>query len=1218
LIKIKKKTVLWLIGILLALIITLILLFPMYINLDSVKKRVIARISEDVEGNMTFQGLDFSFFPRPHALIDQGVVLVPGKINGSFKTLKLYPKILPLLIGRLGLAEVLVEQPDIKFIIPMKFKIGENNDNIPLSEKIENSLMPLLAPLAIKTPHLVIGIDNGQVEFSLEKESPLAFHHITAHIVFPPEELTCHFTCSSDLGEEIGFEGRLNLENRQAGGRIDIKHLRPHRLINHFLPEGYLCLAESQINLNLNLDFVGAQTLTGGMEWSLPQLVLQHGNERVVLNGRRLKTTFAINEGKTELSLEELSFDSPSLHVRGKFLLDQGPSPEVSLELQGRDLAVQPIREAVLSLAGGIRNVDLLFQAVRGGNVPWITLSAWGKGLSDLKSLDNTLIKGTMNQGKIFVPESELDLTKVKGEAIISKGILQGKDLEAQLGNSFGRDGSMTLGLRRRDKVFHLDIMVDADLAQLPPILTRVGKNEDFLREVSFFEEVKGNAFGRLVLGDEKRSIRARVDVSEFNVNFKNRRVPYPVKIHQGRFYYFGTEIDLSGSKGELGGSSFTDLGVRIDWSHPSDLRVESGEICLFLDEIHPWLSSYEALPFFHSLKDTGIHGMLLFSNLNLKGPLQSPKDWLLLTTGKVQELVFDSKLFPGPIKLSEGDFNVIEDTTRQELHVQETSINMLDVFLTVSGYLDNYRKGVDFADVNLKGNMNLKGVDLVSSLLHIPNEYRIRSPLSVSEGRFIWEKGVKTCFQGDLLLQSGPKIFMDIVKDPESFVFKNLQVRDEDSMASAELIIEKDAFSVDYIGKICETTIHKIFIKKLSYFSELQGDFRAIILFDQPKRSTAQGELIGKDFIFPWGLKVPLRIGSFALSGLGDHVKVDSAVCTWGECRGVLDGTLTFAETEYAFDMNISSDVLILDKLKMLLNTDGDKETGRLWNAPVHGNVKLNLGVFTYDENFTWTPFQADISFYPEKVTVSVNNAELCGIETPGTLEWTTEEVSLDFRTMAEKKDLDPSVNCLRGGEVRATGLLDLGGHIRARGKIGNLFEVVQGELEAFVKDGRINHSIPLEKVFAYLSVIEILRGQLPNMTEEGLAYKSITIRGNFQEGKFVLNEGVLKGYSMNMAAEGYYDLVEKKMKGTLLLAPMTTADSIIDKIPGVNHIMAGTLVSIPVEIEGEVSNPVVNVLPASSVPVGLWGMMKRTVELPFIILDTIFNGKDKEEDQE
>jgi hypothetical protein len=1217
----SKKIIFWILGTLLALLVAFFLIFPVLVNLDPIKNRAMARISEEMQGKVSFQRLDFSFFPRPHALIFKGVVSVPGRVNGTFETLKLYPKILPLFIGQLGLAEVLVQQPDFNVIFPTSLETERKSLYSPLSIKIADSLTPLLAPLATNAPHAVIGIDNGRVEFSGERESPFAFRHVMAHIIFPPGELTCRLTCSSDLGEEIEFEGRLNIENHRGKGRVNIKDFCPHRLLNHLLPEAVLCLAESQTNLMLNFDFVGTQTLTGNILWTLPHLVLQHENEQVVLSGQKLKASFMMHGAKTELSLDELSLDSPSLHVTGEFLLDQGPSPEVSLELQGTDLDVLSTRKAVLCLVGDIPNVDRVFEILRGGHVPWMTLRARGNRLSDLKNLDNVVIKGTIDHGNILVPHAELDLTEVRGETTISRGILQGKDLEAKLGHSFGHEGDLIIGLRNEDEVFHLDIMVQANLAQLPPVLKRVVKNEDFVREVSLFEEVKGNAIGRLVLGEEKSSIRARVDVSEFNINAKYRRVPYPLKIHQGRLCYSITEIDLSGLKGELGASSFSDLRVGIDFSQASYLSVESGELHLSIDEIHPWLSSFEALPLFHSLKDTTINGTLLFSNLNLKGPLRSPEDWLVLATGKAHEFVFDSNLFPGPIKVSEGDFDVLEDTTRQELHFEETRISMLDAFLTVSGYLGDYRKGLDLADISLKGDVNIEGTNWVSNLLHVPNEFRIRSPLSVPEGRFIWEKGVKTCFEADLLLQSGPQITVDILQEPESFVLKNLHIRDEDSQASANLTLGKDAFSVNFTGNISEATIQKVFVGKLPYLSELQGDFEANILFNQPKRSTARGTLTGKDFMFPWGLKVPLRIGSFSVYGQEDQITVDSAICTWGECRGVLDGTLNFAETEYAFDMGISSDALILDKLKVLFETGPrDKETNRLWNAPVHGNVKLNLEAFTYDENFTWTPFQADISFHPEKVTVSVTDAKLCGISTPGTLEWTTEGVSFDFRPLAKKQQLDPTVNCLRGGKVRATGLFDLKGHIKASGKAEHLSESVQGELEAFAEDGRINHSIPLEKVFAYLSVIEILRGHLPTMTEEGLAYKSITIRGDFQEGKFVLNEGVLDGLSMDMAAEGYYDLTEKRIKGTLLVSPLKTADTIIDKIPGINHIMAGTLVSIPVKIEGELSDPVVNVLPASSVGEGLWGMMKRTVELPFIIIGSVFlhNGKDQEKPQE
>ena len=48
---------------------------------------------------------------------------------------------------------------------------------------------------------------------------------------------------------------------------------------------------------------------------------------------------------------------------------------------------------------------------------------------------------------------------------------------------------------------FHLDIMVDADLVQLPPVLKRLVKNNSFIKQLDLIKDLKGKATGRLVLG---------------------------------------------------------------------------------------------------------------------------------------------------------------------------------------------------------------------------------------------------------------------------------------------------------------------------------------------------------------------------------------------------------------------------------------------------------------------------------------------------------------------------------------------------------------------------------------------------------------------------------------------------------------------------------------------------------------------------------------------
>ena len=73
-------------------------------------------------------------------------------------------------------------------------------------------------------------------------------------------------------------------------------------------------------------------------------------------------------------------------------------------------------------------------------------------------------------------------------------------------------------------------------------------------------------------------------------------------------------------------------------------------------------------------------------------------------------------------MKISEGDFKILEDTIRQEVHFQETKISMLGTFLTVSGYVNDYRKGFDFADIHLKGDVNFEGTNWVSNDIFTKN----------------------------------------------------------------------------------------------------------------------------------------------------------------------------------------------------------------------------------------------------------------------------------------------------------------------------------------------------------------------------------------------------------------------------------------------------------------------------------------------------------------
>ena len=72
------------------------------------------------------------------------------------------------------------------------------------------------------------------------------------------------------------------------------------------------------------------------------------------------------------------------------------------------------------------------------------------------------------------------------------------------------------------------------------------------------------------------------------------------------------------------------------------------------------------------------------------------------------------------------------------------------------------------------------------------------------------------------------------------------------------------------------------------------------------------------------------------------------------------------------------------------------------------------------------------------------------------------------------------------------------------------------------------------------------------------------------------------------------------------LLAAPLQTVDTVVKNIPGVNYLMAGSLVAIPVSIKGPLEDPQVRVLSASSIGSSLLRLGERVIKSPLKLIET------------
>ena len=116
------------------------------------------------------------------------------------------------------------------------------------------------------------------------------------------------------------------------------------------------------------------------------------------------------------------------------------------------------------------------------------------------------------------------------------------------------------------------------------------------------------------------------------------------------------------------------------------------------------------------------------------------------------------------------------------------------------------------------------------------------------------------------------------------------------------------------------------------------------------------------------------------------------------------------------------------------------------------------------------------------------MNQANLCGISTPGNITITPEGLNITLSPSAKDQDLESALACLFNKQHILSGSYTLTGNLAAKGKDGSLAESLEGDVELKAKDGRIFRFDTFAKIISLLSITEIYRGVLPDLVARGL----------------------------------------------------------------------------------------------------------------------------------
>ena len=565
-----------------------------------------------------------------------------------------------------------------------------------------------------------------------------------------------------------------------------------------------------------------------------------------------------------------------------------------------------------------------------------------------------------------------------------------------------------------------------------------------------------------------------------------------------------------------------------------------------------------------------------------------------------------------GPVAL-QGNFSMERDRMR----ASDIRATVLDSTLTSVVELRGSSKGLRMADITLDGTIGSATVQWASRELRLPPEQTVRAPLQLSDTRFIWKADSDISLAGSVSIHNGPSIAFQAHYNPEEFSISRCVIQDKESTASLSFRHTKRLLDFTFQGNLNERTLDRMFEGSAARQGWVRGDLRAHLVLGKPAQSSAQGAIEGADFFLPLSMKLPVKIDHLTLSAHNKTVTINTGAFTWGDTHFNLTGKLRIAEDGLHIDTDLAADGLKVEDLLYAYSSSDEKqdelpsEEPKPEYPPVQGTIRLNSKYLSYGR-FQATPLRADIELDDQGFHMTIIESAICGISLPGELMKVDDEFTLDFKPASVQQPLEPALACLWGeNNVRISGLFDLEADLHARGKAEDLLRTIQGTVTFIAKNGEIKQYPLLARILSSVNVTDMARGRFSDLGKKSFVYTSSTIKGNIKDGKLVFQSAALQGPAANLTGQGEINIGANRINITVLVAPFKNVDALVSNIPLVGTMLDNTLITIPVKVTGDLSDPTVTPLSPTAFGAGAVGIIKRTLQLPYKLIQPFIPEK-------
>ncbi|PXF55221.1 MAG: hypothetical protein C4B58_15230 [Deltaproteobacteria bacterium] len=749
----------------LAIVGLLVFLTPYVLKLEQVRSRITYEITHRLDSNIDIKAISWQWFPLPRIVLTD-VLVSNNQLDAEIPKILLFPDWLGLFRGRPGMSRVVFDNPNLHL-----------KSLAPSADKESWSLPSLSVTLVIKNGGLALdpeGVFPGQ----LQHTDNLNFSNIEAKIDIGPDRVDAFLKCTPPYAKSLETKGHFIPSKNSYKLKINCQDFKPHEILLTSLNKIPVKPLDSDVNVKAAITGTGLDDIKAAVKGDFPCLKVESHDKEMLFSFGYTDLSFKKQGQQIHVSVNALELTDPGLTLSGVIERRQAALTDDAIwliDLKAKEVDLSGVREKVLALFGRHEVADLVCSIVLGGKAG--AAAYFFKGtVPRFRELKAMTITADVDKAPIHVPNVDLDLKKASGQIEIRDGILTGQNLSARLGESLGTNGSLALGLVGEDKVFKLDMDLDADLSKLPPLLHRLVRHQGFRNELAKFSNVRGKTSGRLILGDRLKNISVRVDVSSIDGTADYKRITWPIRIKKGQLQVLPDEVNWSNVQGVVGPNSIHETEGSVKWEDEVILDIRRLNTSLDSGPLFAELKRYPVLQEVLSKVLLSIDGPLEVTDAWLKGPVRKPLNWKYSITADTKGLDFHSPLLPGPSSIEQASAQADQENVR----ISSCKMRLSDQPMSLNGYL-KHKKWQDW-----QGRLDLSGTaregisQWVKAKDWIPALYFPGTPCTLNHLKVAWDPK-KTYVKGEIISdienKKAIKVKLDISSSPKELSIKDLTI---------------------------------------------------------------------------------------------------------------------------------------------------------------------------------------------------------------------------------------------------------------------------------------------------------------------------------------------------------------------------------------------------------------------------------------------------------